>query len=169
MTSVKNIRGGGINSLLRRNLFFMRNEDEKMKEWSEILNYDFDESGTLPEAIDVSNYTDFLIVGIGLINGSSSDSSLNCCFGDVTVRLDTGKSGSNSSATQNILGHYNGLFFEQLKLPKCMNNNGAYDTTYANVMRPYTHRLNPKISPLTFKYSAGIYALISGNVTIYAR
>ena len=139
-----------------------------MKEWTEILNYEFDESGTLPEAIDVSNYTDFFIETVGLINISTLDSDLTCCFGDVEIRMNSYKNGSSSTYTQTAIAHYNGLFIEQAKLPRCNNPTGYY-STYGNVSAPYTYKLYPNISPLSFKLNSSNFAITSGKIKIYAR
>ena len=138
-----------------------------MKEWKEILNYEFDESGTLPEAIDVSDYTDFFIETVGLTNKSTVDSHLKCHFGDVDVNLDSGKSGSSATLTQTAMAHYNGLLFEQVKTNKCLDPN--YYTTYGTPVIPYTYKLYPNISPLSFKLNSSNFAITSGKIKIYAR
>ena len=63
----------------------------------------------------------------------------------------------------------NGLFLEEYILPLCSNNSGLYDAQNANIMAPYTRKLNLVLSPLTIGVNTSAYAIITGTIVIYAR
>lgn len=147
------------------------------KLYVKILDFNFDESGTLPEDIDVSSYTDFFIIGTGLKNNSANDSALYCHFEDneSAALLETNKSTVDSSydnQVQMIIAHYNGLFLEQrrslkIKAPQYATNQ------YTQWSEKSIYTLNGNYGTLKFKYPNMTFSNslmpISGNVTIYAR
>ena len=130
-------------------------------------------SESVPESIDVSEYTEFMCVGVGLVNKHESQgSSCNIYFNDnYNVRFDTQANKSPSSTkTQYIFAEYNGLVFRQYKMPVCGSNTGVYDNSASQMQAPYTYSvMNMPLSKLSVKYNASIYTCISGNLKVYAR
>lgn len=169
---IAKIRGGG-GLLLRRYNLLNSKEMKEVKEWKLILNYDFDESGSAPDPIDVSNYTEFMLVGIGLINKhESTASNCNVFFNNnYHVALETqANKNPSQTRTQYFFAEYNGLVFRQVKLPWCSNNGGMYDSVYTNSMAPHSYSvMNEPLSKLSIKYTTSAYTCISGNLKIYAR
>lgn len=139
-----------------------------MKEWTKILEFTFDETEKMPSDIDVSNYTEFFVSIENVTNKSTIQSTLNLNFGQVIVKMTTQKKDTKSMCQQAYFKN-NGLFLEEYILPICNNNNGLYDIQNTNIMAPYTRRLNPVLSPLTFGVNASAYAIITGTIVIYAR
>lgn len=139
-----------------------------MKEWTKILEFTFDETEKMPSDIDVSNYTEFFVSLENVTNKGTVQSNLNLKFGQVIVKMMTQPKGTKSMCQQAYFRN-NGLFLEQYICPVCMNNSGTYDTQNANITAPYTRRLNPVLSPLTFRTNGNIYAIITGTIVIYAR
>lgn len=166
---ITNISGGGTKSLLERRFNLNYKVDDNMaKTWNKILDFTFSDSGIMPEEIDVSKYTEFFISVENLINKSTVDSSLNLKFGEVIVKMETVKKGTASMCQQAHLIN-NGLFLEQYVFPRCTSNINVYSFTYSNITSPYTRKLHPTLSPLTFGINANDYNLIAGTITIYAR
>lgn len=79
------------------------------------------------------------------------------------------QSKSTKSMCQQAYLKNNGLFLEEYILPICTSNNGLYDAQNANIMAPYTRRLNRVLTPLTFSLNSPAYAVITGTIVIYAR
>lgn len=142
--------------------------DNTVKTWNKILDFTFSNSEIMPEEIDVSNYTEFFISVENLINKASVDSNLNLKFGEVIVKMTTAKKGTASMCQQAHLIN-NGLFLEQYVFPRCQSNTNMYNLIYANITSPYTRKLNPMLSPLTFGTNGNDYNLIAGTITIHAR
>lgn len=161
-----NYNGGGTELLLRRKL--LNKGVENVKEWKKILEFTFDETGKMPSNIDVSNYTEFFVSIENVINKGTTQSNLNLNFGQVCAKMMTQPKGTKSMCQQAYFKN-NGLFLEEYISPACMNNSGLYDTQNTNIMSPYTRRLNPVLSPLTFSTNGAIYAIITGKIVIYAR
>ena len=139
-----------------------------MKEWKKILDFTFDETGKMPSDIDVSNYTEFFVSLENVTNKGTVQSNLNLNFGQVCVKMYTQPKGTKSMCQQAFFKN-NGLFLEEYILPVCMNNGGLCDIQNTNIMSAYTRRLNPVLSPLTFKTNGTMYAIITGTIVIYAR
>ena len=139
-----------------------------MKEWKKILEFSFDETEKMPSNIDVSNYTEFFVSLENVTNKSTVQSSLNLSFGQVKAMMTTQRKDTKSMCQQAYFRN-NGLFLEEYILPVCMNNSGLYDIQNTNIMSVYTRRLNPVLSPLTFKTNGTMYAIITGTIVIYAR
>ena len=139
-----------------------------MKEWKKILEFAFDETEKMPSDIDVSNYTEFFVSLENVTNKSTVQSSLNLNFGQVIVKMITQRKDTKSMCQQAYFRN-NGLFLEEYISPVCMNNSGLYDTQNTTMQAPYTRRLNPVLSPLTFSTNGDIYAIITGTIVIYAR
>ena len=160
---------GGTKSLLERR-FNLKNKvgDNTVKTWNKILDFTFTDSEIMPEDIDVSDYTEFFVSVENLFNKSAVDSTLNLNFGEVIVKMTTAKKGTASMCQQAHLIN-NGLFLEQYVFPRCVSNTYLYSITYANISSPYTRKLNPTLSPLTFRTNSNEYNLIAGTITIYAR
>lgn len=161
-----NYNGGGTELLLRRKL--LNKGRDSVKEWKKILEFTFDETEKMPSDIDVSNYTEFFVSLENVTNKGTIQSNLNLKFGQVIVKMMTQPKGTKSMCQQAYFRN-NGLFLEQYISPVCMNNSGTYDTQNENIMAPYTRRLNPVLSPLTFRTNGNIYAIITGTIVIYAR
>lgn len=161
-----NYNGGGTELLLRRKL--LNKGVENVKEWKKILEFAFDETEKMPSAIDISEYTEFFVSLENVTNKSTVQSSLNLNFGQVKALMITQRKDTKSMCQQAYFRN-NGLFLEEYILPVCMNNSGLYDTQNVNIMSPYTRRLNPVLSPLTFKTNMTMYAIITGTIVIYAR
>jgi hypothetical protein len=151
-----------------RMLMSNRKGSDNVKEWTKILEFTFDETEKMPNDIDVSNYTEFFVSVENVTNKSTVQSALILNFGQVIVKMTTQKKGTESMCQQAYFKN-NGLFLEQYIFPFCLNNSGAYDSHNTSIMAPYTRRLNPVLSPLTFSTNAAIYAIITGTIVIYAR
>lgn len=151
-----------------RMLMADRKEDDGVKEWKKILEFTFDETEKMPSDIDVSNYTEFFVSLENVTNKSTVQSNLNLIFGQVMVKMITQHKDMNYMCQQAYFRN-NGLFLEEYILPVCSNNSGTYDSQNANIMAPYTRRLNPVLSPLTFGTNTHAYAIITGTIVIYAR
>lgn len=145
-----------------------RKGSDNVKEWKKILEFSFDETEKMPSDIDISEYTEFFVSIENVTNKSTVQSNLNLSFGQVKVMMTTQKKDTKSMCQQAYLRN-NGLFLEQYIHPVCMNNNGLYDTQNTTMQSPYTRRLNPVLSPLTFSTNGAIYAIITGTIVIYAR
>lgn len=139
-----------------------------MKEWKKILEFSFDETEKMPSDIDISEYTEFFVSLENVTNKGTVQSNLNLNFGQVCAKMTTQAKGAKSMCQQAYFKN-NGLFLEEYILPVCSNNNGTYDNQNANIMAPYTRRLNPVLSSLTFGVNASVYAIITGTIIIYAR
>ena len=139
-----------------------------MKEWKKILEFTFDETEKMPSDIDVSNYTEFFVSIENVTNKGTVQSNLNLNFGQVCAKMMTQSKGTKSMCQQAYFRN-NGLFLEEYILPACVNNSGAYDTQNTDIMAPYTRRLNPVLTPLTFGVNTPVYAIITGTIVIYAR
>ena len=139
-----------------------------MKEWDKILDFTFTDAEIMPEKIDVSNYTEFFVSLENVTNKGTVQSNLNLNFGQVCAKMTTQAKGTKSMCQQAYFRN-NGLFLEEYILPVCSNNNGMYDTQNTNIMAPYTRRLNPVLSSLTFGVNTSAYAIITGTIVIYAR
>lgn len=139
-----------------------------MKEWKKILEFSFDETEKMPSDIDISEYTEFFVSLENVTNKSTVQSNLNLSFGQVKALMITQRKDTKSMCQQAYFRN-NGLFLEEYISPVCMNNNGLYDTQNATITSPYTRRLNPVLSPLTFETNGDIYAIITGTIVIYAR
>ena len=161
-----NLAGGGTELLLRRKL--LNKGVENVKEWKKILDFTFDETEKMPSDIDVSNYTEFFVSLENVTNKGTVQSNLNLEFGQVMSKMMTLPKDTASMCQQAYFKN-NGLFLEQYISPVCMNNSGIYDIQNTNIMAPYTRRLNPVLSPLTFSINNSIYAVITGTIVIYAR
>ena len=151
-----------------RLLMTTRKGSDSVKEWTKILEFNFDETEKMPSDIDVSEYTEFFVSVENLFNKSAVDSHLNLNFGEVIVKMTTAKKGTASMFQQAHLIN-NGLFLEQYVFPRCASNTSSYSITYANITSPYARKLNPTLSPLTFGTNNNDYNLINGTITIYAR
>ena len=145
-----------------------KGSDVGMKEWTKILEFTFDETEKMPSDIDVSNYTEFFVSLENVTNKGTVQSNLNLNFGQVCAKMTTQAKGAKSMCQQAYFKN-NGLFLEEYILPVCSNNNGMYDTQNTNIMAPYTRRLNPVLSSLTFGVNTSAYAIITGTIIIYAR
>lgn len=161
-----NYNGGGTELLLRRKL--LNKGSETVKEWKKILEFSFDETEKMPSDIDISKYTEFFVSIENVTNKGSVQSNLNLIFGQVCAKMTTQAKGAKSMCQQAYFRN-NGLFLEEYILPICSNNNGMYDTQNANIMAPYTRRLNLVLSPLRFSTNTSVYAIITGTIVIYAR
>lgn len=139
-----------------------------MKEWTKILEFTFDETEKMPSDIDVSNYTEFFVSLENVTNKGTVQSNLNLIFGQVCAKMITQAKGTKSMCQQAYFRN-NGLFLEEYILPVCSNNNGMYDVQNTNIMAPYTRRVNPVLTPLTFSVNTPAYAIITGIIVIYAR
>lgn len=139
-----------------------------MKEWDKILDFTFTDAEIMPEEIDVSNYTEFFVSIENVTNKGTVQSNLNLNFGQAHVKMITQPKDKKNMCQQAYFRN-NGLFLEEYILPICSNNSGIYDTQNANIMSPYTRRLNPVLSPLSFGVNAPAYAIITGTIVIYAR
>lgn len=139
-----------------------------MKEWKKILEFTFDETEKMPSDIDISEYTEFFVSIENVTNKSTVQSALNLNFGKVIVKMTTQKKDTKSMCQQAYFKN-NDLFLEEYIFPVCNNNNGLYDIQNTNIMSVYTRRLNPVLSPLTFKTNGPMYAIITGTIVIYAR
>jgi hypothetical protein len=139
-----------------------------VKEWKKILEFAFDGTEKMPSDIDVSDYTEFFVSIENVTNKSTVQSTLNLNFGQVTAKMTTQSKGTKSMCQQAYFKN-NGLFLEEYILPVCANNGGLYDTQNANITAPYTRRLNPVLSPLTFSVNVSAYAIITGTIVIYVR
>lgn len=139
-----------------------------MKEWDKILDFTFDETEKMPSDIDISEYTEFFVSLENVTNKGTIQSNLNLNFGQVCAKMITQAKGTKNMCQQAYFRN-NGLFLEEYILPNCSNNSGSYDTKNANIMSPYTRRLNPVLSPLTFGVNVSAYAIITGTIVIYAR
>ena len=139
-----------------------------MKEWTKILEFTFDETEKMPSDIDVSNYTEFFVSLENVTNKGTIQSNLNLIFGQVCAKMITQAKGAKSMCQQAYFRN-NGLFLEEYILPVCSNNSGIYDNQNASIMSPYTRRLNPVLSSLTFGVNTSVYAIITGTIIIYAR
>ena len=151
-----------------RMLMSNRKGSDSVKDWTKILEFNFDETEKMPSDIDVSNYTEFFVSLENVTNKSTVQSSLNLNFGQVEVNMTTQQKGTKSMCQQAYFRN-NGLFLEQYISPVCANNSGAYDIVNTNIMAPYTRRLNPVLSPLRFTVNVPGYAIITGTIVIYAR
>lgn len=145
-----------------------KGSDADMKQWKKILEFTFDETEKMPSDIDISEYTEFFVSIENVTNKSTIQSNLNLNFGQVCAKMYTQPKGTKSMCQQAYFKN-NGLFLEEYILPVCLNNNGLYDTQTTNIMSPYTRRLNPVLSPLTFSTNVSTYAIITGTIIIYAR
>ena len=161
-----NYNGGGTELLLRRKL--LNKGSETVKEWTKILEFTFDETEKMPSDIDVSNYTEFFVSLENVTNKGTVQSNLNLIFGQVCAKMITQAKGAKSMCQQAYFRN-NGLFLEEYILPVCSNNSGIYDNQNASIMSPYTRRLNPVLSSLTFGVNTSVYAIITGTIIIYAR
>lgn len=139
-----------------------------MKEWKKILEFTFDETEKMPSDIDISEYTEFFVSLENVTNKSTVQSSLNISFGQVIVKMTTQKKDTKSMCQQAYFKN-NDLFLEEYIFSICNNNNGLYDIQNTNFMGPYTRRLNPVLSPLSFGVNISAYAIITGTIVIYAR
>lgn len=139
-----------------------------MKEWTKILEFTFDETGKMPSDIDISEYTEFFVSIENVTNKSTIQSVLNLKFGQVIVKMTTQKKDTKSMCQEAYFKN-NGLFLEEYILPICNNKSGLYDIQNTNIMAPYTRRLNPVLSSLTFSVNTSAYAIITGTIVIYAR
>lgn len=151
-----------------RALMTTRKGSDSVKEWTKILEFAFDETGKMPSDIDISEYTEFFVSLENVTNKSTVQSNLNLNFGQVCAKMITQKKDTKSMCQQGYFKN-NGLFLEEYILPVCSNNGGLYDAQNANIMAPYTRRLNPVLSPLTFGVNTSAYAIITGTIVIYAR
>lgn len=151
-----------------RLLMTTRKGSDSVKEWTKILEFNFDETEKMPSDIDVSNYTEFFVSLENVTNKSTNQSSLNLNLGQVIVKMTTQKKDTNSMCQQAYFKN-NGLFLEQYILPVCANNSGAYDIVNVSIVAPYTRRLNPVLTPLTLRTNGDTYAIITGTIVIYAR
>ena len=161
-----NYNGGGTELLLRRKL--LNKGVENVKEWKKILEFTFDETEKMPSDIDVSNYTEFFVSIENVTNKGTVQSNLNLNFGQVCAKMITQAKGTKSMCQQAYFKN-NGLFLEEYILPLCSNNSGLYDAQNANIMAPYTRKLNLVLSPLTIGVNTSAYAIITGTIVIYAR
>lgn len=139
-----------------------------MKEWKKILEFSFDETEKMPSDIDISEYTEFFVSLENVTNKGTVQSNLNLNFGQVCAKVTTQAKGTKSMCQQAYFRN-NGLFLEEYILPVCSKNGGMYDVQNANIMAPYTRRVNPVLTPLTFSVNAPVYAIITGIIVIYAR
>ena len=151
-----------------RALMTTRKGSDSVKEWTKILEFAFDETGKMPSNIDVSNYTEFFVSIENVTNKGTIMSNLNLNFGQVCAKMYSQPKGTKSMCQQAYFRN-NGLFLEEYILPICSNNGGSYDTQNANIMAPYTRRLNLALSPLTFTVNTSTYTIITGTIVIYAR
>ena len=145
-----------------------RKGSDSVKEWTKILEFNFDETEKMPNDIDISEYTEFFVSFENVTNKSTSQSYLNLFFGQVKVSMTTQPKGTKSMCQQAYFKN-NGLFLEEYILPVCLNNSGMYDAQNTYIMAPYTRRLNPVLSPLKFRSNGSAYAVITGTIVIYAR
>lgn len=139
-----------------------------MKEWKKILEFSFDETEKMPSDIDISEYTEFFVSLENVTNKGTVQSNLNLNFGQVCAKMITQAKGTKSMCQQAYFRN-NGLFLEEYILPVCSNNGGMYDVQNTNIMAPYTRRVNPVLTPLTFSVNTPAYAIITGIIVIYAR
>ena len=139
-----------------------------MKEWKKILEFSFDETEKMPSDIDISEYTEFFVSLENVTNKGTVQSNLNLNFGQVCAKVTTQTKGTKSMCQQAYFRN-NGLFLEEYILPVCSNNGGMYDVQNTNIMAPYTRRVNPVLTPLTFSVNTPAYAIITGIIVIYAR
>lgn len=151
-----------------RALMTTRKGSDSVKEWTKILEFAFDETGKMPSDIDISEYTEFFVSIENVTNKGSIQSNLNLNFGQVCAKMYTQPKGTKSMCQQAYFRN-NGLFLEEYILPVCSDNGGQYDTQNVNITAPYTRRLNPVLSPLTFTINASAYTIITGTIVIYAR
>lgn len=151
-----------------RALMTTRKGSDSVKEWKKILEFTFDETEKMPSDIDISEYTEFFVSIENVTNKSTVQSNLNLNFGQAIVKMITQKKDTKSMCQQAYFKN-NGLFLEEYILPVCSDNGGQYDTQNANITAPYTRRLNPVLSPLTFTINASAYTIITGTIVIYAR
>ena len=154
--------------LIRERGLLGRKGSDNVNEWKKILEFSFDETEKMPSDIDISEYTEFFVSIVNVTNKGTIESNLNLNFGQVTVKMTTRPKGTKSMCQQGYFKN-NGLFLEQYVMSVCMNNSGSYDIQNANIMAPYTRRLNPVLSPLTFTVNTSAYAIITGTIVIYAR
>ena len=154
--------------LIRERGLLGRKGSDNMKEWTKILDFTFTDAESMPEEIDVSNYTEFFVSLENVTNKGTAQSNLNLNFGQVCAKMITQPKGTKSMCQQAYFRN-NGLFLEEYILPVCSNNSGLYDTQNTNITAPYTRRLNPVLSPLKFSVNASAYAIITGTIVIYAR
>lgn len=145
-----------------------RKGSDTVKEWTKILEFNFDETEKMPSDIDISEYTEFFVSIENVTNKSTSMSSLILNFGQVKVMMTTQPKDTKSMCQQAYFRN-NGLFLEEYILPVCMNNSGTYDIVNTNITAPYTRRLNPVLSPLSFGVKMPNYKIITGTIVIYAR
>lgn len=151
-----------------RALMTTRKGSDSVKEWKKILEFVFDETEKMPSDIDVSDYTEFFVSIENVTNKGTVQSNLNLNFGQACVKMTTQPKGTKSMCQQAYFRN-NGLFLEEYILPVCSNNGGMYDVQNVNIMAPYTRRVNPVLTPLTFSVNTPAYAIITGTIVIYAR
>ena len=163
-----NYNGGGTKSLLQRRFNLKDKGSDNVKEWKKILEFSFDETEKMPSDIDISEYTEFFVSLENVTNKGTIQSNLNLNFGQVCAKVTTQAKGTKSMCQQAYFRN-NGLFLEEYILPVCSKNGGMYDVQNANIMAPYTRRVNPVLTPLTFSVNAPVYAIITGIIVIYAR
>lgn len=154
--------------LVEQRRLLNRKGSDTVKEWTKILEFNFDETEKMPSDIDISEYTDFFVSIENVTNKSTIQSHLNLNFGQVCVKMYTQPKDTKSMCQQAYFKN-NGLFLEEYISPLCMNNSGVYDIQNANIMTPYTRRLNPVLSPLSFGVNMSNYKIITGTIVIYAR
>lgn len=154
--------------LEERRRLLSRKGSDTVKEWTKILEFAFDETEKMPNSIDISEYTEFFVSLENVTNKSTIQSYLILNFGQVKAMMTSQKKGTNSMCQQAYFKN-NGLFLEQYILPVCANNSGLYDKQNTNITAPYTRRLNPVLSPLTFSLNDSSFAIITGTIVIYAR
>ena len=163
-----NYNGGGTKSLLQRRFNLKDKGSDNVKEWKKILEFSFDETEKMPSDIDISEYTEFFVSLENVTNKGTVQSNLNLNFGQVCAKMITQAKGTKSMCQQAYFRN-NGLFLEEYILPVCSNNGGMYDVQNTNIMAPYTRRVNPVLTPLTFSVNTPAYAIITGIIVIYAR
>lgn len=151
-----------------RRLLNSKREGDSVKEWKKILEFTFDETEKMPSDIDISEYTEFFVSLENVANKGTVQSNLNLNFGQVTAKMMTQPKDTKSMCQQAYFKN-NGLFLEEYISPVCANNGGLYDTQNTNIMSPYTRRLNPVLSLLTFAVNTSVFAIITGTIVIYAR
>ena len=145
-----------------------RKGSDNVKEWKKILEFTFDETEKMPSDIDISEYTEFFVSLENVTSKGTVQSNLNLNFGQVCAKMTTQAKGTKSMCQQAYFRN-NGLFLEEYILPVCSNNNGMYDVQNTNITAPYTRRVNPVLSSLTFGVNTSAYAIITGTIVIYAR
>lgn len=154
--------------LINERMMLKSKGSDSVKEWKKILEFTFDETEKMPSDIDISEYTEFFVSIENVTNKSTVQSNLNLNFGQAIVKMTTQKKDTKSMCQQAYFKN-NGFFLEEYILPVCSNNGGQYDTQNGNIMAPYTRRVNPVLTPLTFSVNTPAYAIITGIIVIYAR